>query len=112
MHTIIPRGFVFSRVFIPGNEFGSSWRLVAQQERRGKKGRAEADFYEADNGVCNLNLKQKERGGKKVIEFKPNAMFPAVRLKHSSWKWRMYDKYDFIWDVFASYYIKRNYEPT
>lgn len=65
MHTIIPRGFVFSRVFIPGNEFGSSWRLVAQQERRGKKGRAEADFYEADNGVCNLNLKQKERRGKK-----------------------------------------------
>lgn len=33
---------------------------------RGQGGvRREADFYEADNGVCNLNLKQKE-GEKKL----------------------------------------------
>lgn len=60
MHTIIPRGFV-SRAYLSRAE-----RIWIVMVGRGQGGvRREADFYEADNGVCNLNLKQKE-GEKKL----------------------------------------------
>lgn len=50
--------------------------MVARGQGGREKGRAEADFYEADNGVCNLNLKQKEGKKSYRVRFKPNAMFP------------------------------------